>query len=53
MAQRLRALPFLPEDLSSIPSSHMVAPNHLLWDLMLSSGMQMYIQIQHLYTYNK
>ena len=29
MAQRLRALPVLPKVLSSIPSNHMVAHNHL------------------------
>jgi hypothetical protein len=29
MAQQLRALTALPEDLSSIPSNHMVAYNHL------------------------
>jgi hypothetical protein len=29
MAQRLRALTALPEILSSIPSNHMVAHNHL------------------------
>ena len=29
MAQRLRALPALPNVLSSIPSNHMVAHNHL------------------------
>jgi hypothetical protein len=29
MAQRLRALIVLPEVLSSIPSNHMVAHNHL------------------------
>jgi hypothetical protein len=29
MAQRLRALTALPEVLSSNPSNHMVAPNHL------------------------
>jgi len=29
MAQWLRALTALPEDLSSIPSNHMVAHNHL------------------------
>jgi hypothetical protein len=29
MAQRLRALTALPEVLSSIPSHHMVAHNHL------------------------
>ena len=38
MAQRLRALTALPEVLSSIPSNHMVAHNHLQWDLMASSG---------------
>ena len=30
MAQRLRALTALPEVLSSIPSNHMVAHNHLM-----------------------
>ena len=29
MAQKLRALPALPKVLSSIPSNHMVAHNHL------------------------
>jgi hypothetical protein len=29
MAQQLRALTALPEDLSSNPSNHMVAHNHL------------------------
>jgi hypothetical protein len=38
MAQRLRALTALPEVLSSIPSNHMVAHNHLSWDPMPSSG---------------
>jgi hypothetical protein len=38
MAQRLRALTALPEVLSSIPSNHMVAHNHLQWDLMPYSG---------------
>jgi hypothetical protein len=38
MAQWLRALTALPEILSSIPSNHMVAHNHLQWDLMPSSG---------------
>ena len=38
MAQWLRALTALPEDLSSNPSNHMVAHNHLEWDLMPSSG---------------
>jgi hypothetical protein len=36
MAQRLRALSALPEVLSSSPSNHMVAHNHLLWDPMPS-----------------
>jgi hypothetical protein len=39
MAQRLRALTALPKVLSSIPRKHMVAHNHLEWDLMPSSGM--------------
>ena len=34
MAQQLRALAVLPEVLRSIPSNHMVAHNHLQWDLM-------------------
>jgi hypothetical protein len=38
MAQRLRALAALPENLSPILSNHMVAHNHLSWDLMSSSG---------------
>jgi hypothetical protein len=38
MAQRLRALTALPEVPSSIPSNHMVAHNHLEWDLVPSSG---------------
>jgi hypothetical protein len=39
MAQWLRALTALPKVLSSIPSNHMVAHNHLLKrDLMPSSG---------------
>jgi hypothetical protein len=38
MAQQLRARTTLPEVLSSIPSNHMVAYNHLQWDLMPSSG---------------
>jgi hypothetical protein len=38
MAQRVRALTALPEVLSSNPSNHMVALNHLQWDLMPSSG---------------
>jgi hypothetical protein len=42
-AQQFRALSALPEVLSSIPSNHMVAHNHLYWDLMLSAGMQVYM----------
>jgi len=38
MAQQLRALTALPEDLSSIPSNHTVAHNLLSWDPMPSSG---------------
>ena len=37
MAQWLRALAALPEDLSSIPSNYMVVQNHLYCDLMSSS----------------
>jgi hypothetical protein len=29
MAQQLRVLPVLPDDLGSIPSTHMMAYNHL------------------------
>ena len=42
MAQRLRTLTAFPEVLSLIPGNHMVAHNHLYWDLMHlmpSSGM--------------
>ena len=49
----LRALSAFVEALSSIPSNCLVAYNHLYWDLMLSSGMQVYMQIEHLYTLNK
>jgi hypothetical protein len=35
MAQWLRALTVLSEVPRSIPSNHMVAHNHLKWDLML------------------
>ena len=38
MAQWLKALTALLEVLSSVPSNHMVAHNHLEWDLMPSSG---------------
>jgi hypothetical protein len=38
MAQLLRALTALPVVLSSNPSNHMVAHNHLSWDLMPSFG---------------
>ena len=38
MAQLLRTLTALPGVLSSNPSNHMVAHNHLWWDLMSSSG---------------
>jgi hypothetical protein len=38
MAQRLRTLIALPEVLSSIPSNHMVAHNHLKRDLLSFSG---------------
>jgi hypothetical protein len=35
-----------PEVLSSVPSNHRVA-HSLSWDLMPSSGMQIYRQIEH------
>ena len=38
MAQRLRTPIALPEVLSSIPSNHMAAHNHLKWGLVPSSG---------------
>jgi hypothetical protein len=38
MAQWLRAPTVLPEVLSSNPSIHMVAHNHLYWDPTPSSG---------------
>jgi hypothetical protein len=38
MAWQLRAPTTLPEVLNSIPSNHMVAHNHLQWDLVPSSG---------------
>jgi hypothetical protein len=36
--QQKKALTALPEVPSLIPSNHMVAPNHLYWDPMSSSG---------------
>jgi hypothetical protein len=38
MAQWLRTLTALPQVLSLISSNHMVAHNHLQWDLMPSAG---------------
>jgi hypothetical protein len=38
MAQWLRTLTTMLEVLSSTPSNHMVAHNHLLWDQMPPSG---------------
>jgi hypothetical protein len=38
IAQWLRAQTALPQVLNSNPSNHMVAYNHLLWDMMPSSG---------------
>jgi len=46
MAQGLRAPTALPE-VPAIPSNHMVAHNHLEWDLMPSSGAQTYMQAEH------
>jgi hypothetical protein len=42
MAQWLRTLTALPEVLSSVPSNHTVAHNHLKWDQMPSSGVLEY-----------
>jgi hypothetical protein len=42
IAQRLRELVALQEVLSSILSNHIVAHNHLWWDLVLSYGLQAY-----------
>jgi hypothetical protein len=50
MVQWLKALAAPPEVLSSIPSNYMVAYNPLQWDLIPSSGLQMYEQIEHSYT---
>jgi hypothetical protein len=47
MAQWLRILSPFPEVLGSIPSNQMVAHNHLSWGLVLSSGTQVYMQIEH------
>ena len=49
MVQRLRALSVLLEVLSSIPRDHIVAHDDLYCDLMPSSGMQAYMQIEHSY----
>jgi hypothetical protein len=51
MAHQLRALTALPEVLSSIPSNHMVAHNHLFWDPMPSSGVSE--DSTHIYKINK
>jgi hypothetical protein len=44
MARQLRALVAFPEVVSSSPSNHMVTHNHLLGDLIPSSGMWVYMQ---------
>jgi|UPI00001EA0AD hypothetical protein len=49
MAQGLRASAALPEVLSSIPNNDMVAHNIYKWDLTPSSGMQVYMQVEHSY----
>jgi len=51
MAQQLRALTALPEVLSSNPSNHMVARNHLKWDPISSSGVSE--EIYNVLTYIK
>ena len=53
MAQWLRAVTALPEVLSSIPSNHMVAHNHLQWDLMPSSGVSEDNYSVHIHKINK
>jgi hypothetical protein len=54
MAQRLIALTVLPEVLSSSSGNHMVAHNHLEWDLMPSSGVsEDSYSVLILYIYNK
>jgi hypothetical protein len=52
MGQMLRALTALLEVLSSIPSNHMMAHNHLQRDLAPSSNLQAYIQAE-CYIHNK
>ena len=47
MAKSLRALAILTQDMSSILSNHMVADNHMFWDLVPSSVLQEYIQGEH------
>jgi hypothetical protein len=42
MAQRLRVMTVLQEVLGSIPSNHMVAHNHLQWDLVHLKTMMVY-----------
>ena len=49
ISQQLRILADFREVLSSIPSNHMVAHNHLYWNLMPFSGMRVYMQIEHSY----
>jgi hypothetical protein len=54
MAQWLKALVTLPEDDTSIPSSHIMAYNTLIPNLYGDQahicGTQTYIYIRHLYT---
>jgi hypothetical protein len=49
MVQKLSALAALAEVLNSIPINlnHMVAPTHLWWYLVPSSGRQTYMQAEH------
>jgi hypothetical protein len=54
MAQQLRTLIALPEVLSSVPSNHVVAHNHLQWDLMPSfSVSEDKEKCTHIYKINK
>lgn len=50
MAQKVNALAALPEVQSSIASNHMVAHNHLKWDLVPSPGMKVYVQAEYCLT---
>ena len=46
MAQSLRALAILTQDMRSITGNHIVAHSHMYWDLVPSSVLQEYIQAE-------